>query len=108
MAYLDRPERFNLVLLVEHLGAELESLLRILSPPCRADVMALSGQKRRESSGSGDRRFESFLASQHCKVSAADETRDGLPPQHALLSAAQYCCRDDSARPTGNRYGCCR
>jgi RES domain-containing protein len=27
MAYLDRPERFNLVLFVEHLGVELESLL---------------------------------------------------------------------------------
>jgi hypothetical protein len=27
MAYLDRPERFNVVLFVEHLGAELESLL---------------------------------------------------------------------------------
>jgi hypothetical protein len=35
MAYLDRPERFNLVLLVEHLGAQLESLLRILSPRVR-------------------------------------------------------------------------
>jgi RES domain-containing protein len=27
MAYLDRPERFNLVLFVEHLGVQLESLL---------------------------------------------------------------------------------